>query len=111
VNQFNDVAKNTLDEWINFLKREEVKEGTKAKGLKEAKEKLSIMNLSPKEREEYDNYMDNERDNEDIMYSNFTAGELKKAMQIAKNCLKDGMSISKIAKLTGLTEDEIKNIE
>jgi predicted transposase/invertase (TIGR01784 family) len=119
VNQFNDVAKNTLDEWINFLKREEVKEGTKAKGLKEAKEKLNILKLSTEEREEYDSYIANERDNESTLYSNFIAGEikgkaegeLKKAIEMAKKCKKRGMAIPDIAYLTGLAEDEIRAME
>ncbi|HBK84330.1 MAG TPA: hypothetical protein DDZ41_12195, partial [Flavobacterium sp.] len=32
VNQFNDVAKDTLDEWVYFLKNSEVKDDFKAKG-------------------------------------------------------------------------------
>jgi len=113
------VAKNTLDEWINFLKREEVKEGTKAKGLKEAQEKLDIITLSKEDRREYDRYIANWRDNESAMISNFTAGELKgelkgrlkEKIEMAKNCLAEGMSIEKTAKLTGLTEDEVKGIK
>lgn len=45
VNNFDDVAKNTLDEWIYFLKNSEVKDTFKAKGLKEAGEVLDIMRL------------------------------------------------------------------
>jgi predicted transposase/invertase (TIGR01784 family) len=33
VNQFNDIAKDTLDEWIYFLKNSEVKDNFKAKGF------------------------------------------------------------------------------
>jgi predicted transposase/invertase (TIGR01784 family) len=77
VNQFNEVAKNTLDEWINFLKNEVVKDGSKAKGLKEAKEKLDVLKLSREEKKEYDRYIANWRDNESAMVSNFIAGELK----------------------------------
>lgn len=36
-------------------------------------------------------------------------GEKEKAKTIAKELLKDGMKIEKIIKITGLTEDEIKN--
>lgn len=35
VNNFNDVAKDSLDEWIYFLKNEEIKDSFKAKGLKQ----------------------------------------------------------------------------
>ena len=33
VNQFNDIAKDTLDEWVYFLKNSEVKDDFKAKGF------------------------------------------------------------------------------
>ena len=46
VNQFNDVAKDTLDEWIYFLKNEEIKDDFHAKGLLEAKEKLDSLKAS-----------------------------------------------------------------
>jgi len=58
VNQFNDVAKNTLDEWIYFLKNSEVKDDFKAKGLSEAKEVLDIMRLGEEQRYGYNRYMD-----------------------------------------------------
>ncbi len=58
VNQFDDVAKNTLDEWIYFLKNDEVKDDFKAKGLKEANEVLDIMRLKKKERYGYNLYLD-----------------------------------------------------
>nr|VFK39095.1 MAG: conserved hypothetical protein (putative transposase or invertase) [Candidatus Kentron sp. SD] len=54
VNQFDGIAKDTLDEWIYFLKNEEIKEGFRAKGLKKAKEILDIMNLPEKERLAYE---------------------------------------------------------
>ena len=59
VNQFDDLAKNTLDEWIYFLKNEEIKDNFKAKGLKEAKEKLDSMKLSPEEMKAYKRYVEN----------------------------------------------------
>jgi len=58
VNQFNDIAKNTLDEWIYFLKNSEVKDDFKAKGLSEAKEVLDIMRLGEEQRYGYNRYMD-----------------------------------------------------
>ena len=45
VNKFNDIAKDTLDEWVYFLKNSEVNDEFKAKGLAEAKEVLDIMRL------------------------------------------------------------------
>lgn len=63
VNQFNDIARDTLDEWIYFLKNERIIEGSKARGLAEAGEKLRIMNLSENERDAYESYT------EDLMLS------------------------------------------
>jgi predicted transposase/invertase (TIGR01784 family) len=122
VNQFDEVAKNTLDEWVNFLKKEEVSEHTKAKGLKEAKEKLDVLKLSKEEKKEYDRFISNWRDTESAMISNFVAGELqgekkgekagemKSKREMAKNCLAEGMSIETIVKITGLPEDEVRNL-
>jgi predicted transposase/invertase (TIGR01784 family) len=58
VNQFNDIAKDTLDEWIYFLKNSEVKENFKAKGLKEANQVLDIMSLEDKDTYGYNRYLD-----------------------------------------------------
>ena len=133
VNKFDDVAKNTLDEWIYFLKNEEVKEGSKAKGLIAAKIELDKLKLDKEAMREYERDLADWRDMESAMSSNFLAGELKgieigeankekyaeeKAkeqenqtkLDMAKKCLKKGMAITDISDLTGLTEDEIRNI-
>ena len=120
VNEFNNVAKSTLEEWINFFKTEEVKEDTKAKGLKQAKETLEIIKLPKELQIEYYRDMDNFRDNESGMTSNFIRGDIhgrkiereifkQKQLEIAKKCLNKGMSIADTIELTGLSEDEIKN--
>lgn len=58
INRFDDIAKDTLDEWIYFLKHEEVMSNFTAKGLKEAEEKLSVMKLPEDERKAYENYQE-----------------------------------------------------
>jgi predicted transposase/invertase (TIGR01784 family) len=133
VNNFNDISKNTLDEWINFLKNEEVKEGTKAKGLREAKEKLDKMKLSKEERKEYERDLNTWRDNVTALADNYREGkqegieigEAKKKefakefadskvrqekIEIVKNCLKNGLSIEMTATITGLSVEEIRQI-
>jgi predicted transposase/invertase (TIGR01784 family) len=57
VNNFDDIAKNTLDEWIYFLKNAEVRSEFKAKGIKAAIEKLNVMKLSPEDQIAYKNAM------------------------------------------------------
>ena len=62
VNNFDDLAKNTLDEWIYFLKNEDIRDDFRAKGLAKAKENLTIMKLPKPEQAAYNRYL------EDIHY-------------------------------------------
>ena len=124
VNQFNDVAKNTLDEWIYFLKKEEIKDEFKAKGLQQAKQELNILKLSENDRKDYEHFIDQVRYEESLIISNYRVGELKgkaegKAegkeegkrehnIEIAKKCKLKGMTIEEIIELTGLSKQEIE---
>jgi predicted transposase/invertase (TIGR01784 family) len=109
VNDFDDIARDPLDEWINFLKTQEIKEGTTAKGLTEAKEKLDYLHLSEEEKKDYERYIENWRDNESIIVGNFNKGKFEEKIEIARNCRKKGMSITDISEITGLSENEVKN--
>ena len=46
--------KDTLDEWVYFLKTGYVKDGFKAKGLDKAKHKLAVAKMSPRKRANYE---------------------------------------------------------
>lgn len=121
VNEFDDVAKDSLDEWIYFFKNSEIKDEFKAKGLEEAREKLKEINLTGKELAAYKAYL------EDLMYEASIAETIKfeeqfgkmkareegsknKAIEMAKNSMAEGLPIELIAKLTGLPVEEIKNL-
>jgi hypothetical protein len=54
INNFNDTATTSLDEWIYFFKHDSVKEGFRAKGLIKASEILDYSRLSKDEKSEYD---------------------------------------------------------
>ena len=122
VNQFNDIAKDTLDEWIYFLKKDEIKDEFNAKGLKEAKRQLDILKLSEKERKEYENYIEQQRYERNLIVSNFKVGEIQgkaegkaegkieQQIAMAKKCLQKGMIFEEIADLTGLSIEEIQNL-
>ncbi|MFA7173645.1 MAG: PD-(D/E)XK nuclease family transposase [Kiritimatiellia bacterium] len=58
INEFNDLAKTGLDQWIYFLKNEALPEEITARGLSEAQEKLDIMKLSGPERAAYEEYQE-----------------------------------------------------
>lgn len=70
VNTFDDIAIDSLDEWIYFLKNSVIKDEFRAKGLEEAKEILREVNMTQSEKIEYDRYIKSNR---------ITHGELKTA--------------------------------
>jgi predicted transposase/invertase (TIGR01784 family) len=123
VNQFDDLAKNTLDEWIYFLKHEEIKDDFKAKGLKEAKEKLDSMKLSPDEMKGYKRYVENLHYKASMVDSSYgegvrdgieqgiEQGEKKKAISMAKEMLADGEPLEKIIKYSKLPESEVLKLK
>jgi predicted transposase/invertase (TIGR01784 family) len=57
LNNFDDIPENTLDEWIYFLKRSEIQDSFKAKGLIKAKEAMRVDSLDASEKEDYENYI------------------------------------------------------
>ena len=59
VNEFNDKARTPLEEWLDYLKNNHIKEDTTTPGLKEAREKLLIMTMNEKEKRAYEAHMDN----------------------------------------------------
>ena len=114
VNKFNDIAKDTLDEWVYFLKNSEVKDEFKAKGLAEAKEVLDIMRLDKEQQYGYNRYLD---------YLHYKASEIlslrlvaedkvrqDRNIEIAKNLMIKGSEDTFIADITGLTLGQIEEI-
>jgi hypothetical protein len=61
LNNFNDVATDTLDEWIYYLKNNKIKDEHRAKGLAQAREILDYDNLTDAEKAEYDNEIKQKR--------------------------------------------------
>ena len=114
VNKFNDIVKDTLDEWVYFLKNSEVKDEFKAKGLAEAKEGLDIMRLDKEQQYGYNRYLD---------YLHYKASEIlslrleaedkvrqDRNVEIAKNFIVMGLDNITIAKGTGLTVEQIEHL-
>lgn len=104
VNNFNDIAKNSLDEWVYFLKNSEVKDSFKAKGLDKAKEKLRYERLSDEDKKMYNRSQENRRIENSV---NYTAKQ-EKAVEIAKAMLAENEPNEKIAKYTGLSIEQIE---
>jgi predicted transposase/invertase (TIGR01784 family) len=77
VTNFNDVAKDTLDEWIYYIKNNKIKDEFTAQGLDLAREVLAYDNLTDREKEEYDNEAKIARIRDSEITTSFTDGEIK----------------------------------
>ncbi|MCI5124695.1 MAG: Rpn family recombination-promoting nuclease/putative transposase, partial [Candidatus Electrothrix sp. AR5] len=120
VNSFDDIAKDSLDEWIYFLKNEEIKEEFSAKGLAKAKSTLDVLKLPEQERAEYERYQDNLHYRASMVHSSYHLGIFKgveqgraevgkqKALEIARNLI-DVLDDETIAEKTGLSVEEISS--
>jgi len=119
INQFNDIAKDSLDEWIYFLKNEEIKDEFKAKGLKQAKEQLDIMKLPEDERKAFDRYVNDLHYQASMVESSYGVGKLEGIKEGKKEGIKEGvkkvalnlldvMDDATIAKKTGLSLEDLQ---
>ena len=112
VNNFNDVAKDPLDEWIYFFKNSEVKDSFNAKGLQQAKEKLAIMNMTRDERLDFDAFIKDWRISANEIETAKMEGEEKgvekgiekKSFEVVKNLITEiGATDEQAAKLAGVS--------
>ena len=126
IKNFDDNAKDTLDEWINFLKNEEIPENPKAKGLQKAKETLDYLKMDDNERIEYERYQKSLHDQASAYESTYVVGRIdgikegkiegkiegakRKAIEIAKKSFKQGLDLETIKIITGLTKTELENL-
>ncbi|MCI5144529.1 MAG: hypothetical protein D3923_03160 [Candidatus Electrothrix sp. AR3] len=109
VNSFDDIAKDSLDEWIYFLKNEEIKEEFSAKGLAKAKSTLDVLKLPEPERAAYERYQEDLHYRASMVHSSYYLGRKEKALEIARNLI-DVLDDQTIAVKTGLSMEEIARI-
>ena len=134
INQFDDVARDTLDEWIYFLKNEEIKGEFQARGLEKAREVLDIMKLSENERLAYERHIEDMRYQASMFRSSFldglfegrteglseglseglakgkAEGKAEGKRQFARMMKENGESLEKIVAYTQLTPEEIASL-
>ncbi len=115
VNKFDGNAKNTLDEWIYFLKNSEIKQEFSAKGIKEADKVLKRANMSEEERREYQRFVEVLSDRASIaetieFESNLMAEQKVKGVVI--NLLKLGtMTNEQISEIAQVSIEFVKKIK
>ena len=118
INNFNDLAKDSLDEWIYFLKNEEIKDNFKAKGLAKAKEVLDYLKCSEAERREYERFKESLHDQASMYESTYVVGKIeglkeggmKRTLEIAKALKAQNVALEVIIATTGLTKQDIENL-
>nr|MCU0447847.1 hypothetical protein [Microscillaceae bacterium] len=120
VNKFNDKAQDTLDEWIYFLKNNEVKDEFVAKGLHEARDILDLMRLNKDQQYSYNRYLDylhykasealslKEEAESKIREDERSKAEQNRNLEIAKKAILEGLDNELIAKITGLSIEQIQ---
>ena len=130
VRNFNDVAKNTLDEWIYYLKNNKIRDDFTAQGFDRAREVLAYDNLTDEEKKDYERNIENKRIRNSEVVSAFTDGEIKglaeglekgealgraaERIEVQKNTVfnsyKEGLSVEIISSITGLSIEHIVEI-
>jgi len=114
VDEFDDIEKDTLDEWIYFLKNEDVKDNFTAKGLLEAKEKLDSMRLSPEDQTNYKSFLEDLHYEASMLQTSKIEGQnegrIEMKLEIAKSLKDINTLIETIIHSTGLTKAEIEKL-
>jgi len=110
VKNFDDNSKDTLDEWINFLKNETIADNSKAKGLLKAKETLDYLNMPDAEKLDYDKRQEKLRREASVYESTYIAGGIEEKLKIAQSLIEQKVSIDIIKLSTGLTDTELTNL-
>jgi len=125
VRNFNDNAKDTLDEWINFLKNEEISDATQAKGLLKAKEELDYLKMDKQEQLKYNAHEEEIRREASIYESTYVIGKIEghregrkeaeekaraKLRSMVESLLKSNVNKETIQSSTGLTDRELADL-
>lgn len=114
VNQFNDIAKDSLDQWIYYLKNNEIKDEFNARGIDRARELWRVDKLSYEDQKNYNRHL------EDLRYGASMAWTMKadaeynirkeEKLKLALGLKNRGFGNHQISELTGLTSDEIDEL-
>ena len=124
VNEFDEIAKTHLDEWVQFLKTGEIDKTATAKGLPEARERLRVDNLSPEEKQAYYREMESIRYQKSVIETGriegraeglaegreegLEKGRVEEQLKIARTMKKDGLPVDVIVRYTGLAIGDIE---
>jgi len=114
VNNFDDVAKSSLDEWIYFLKNTKLPDNYKAKGLSLVDSQLKYDNMDTANKQQYDQYLKEIRISKDMLETAKSKGKIEGKIEEKTEMIlalyEDKIPISQIAKYVRLSEIEVIRI-
>ena len=124
---FNSVAKTPLEEWIRYLKTGEIRPDDTAPGLPEARERLRYYDMTPAERNIYDEHINAIMIQNDVLSNarleglaegriegraeGRAEGMKQGRYEIIAMMLKNGVAPEDIARMTGLPKEEISLLQ
>ena len=92
VNDFNRVAKTPLEEWIYYLNTGDVPEGASAPGLKEVKERLKLDRMTKDELNAYYRHLDNIVILRDNIFTERAEGRAEGLAEVRAEGLAEGLA-------------------
>jgi len=114
VNQFDDIAKDTLDQWIYYLKNNEIKDDFTAKGITQARELWRVDTLPEEEQKNYSQHLKDLRNEASRILTLKIDAEKRvkkeRDKEIALGMKRDGVPVEQIQKYTGLSKNEIESL-
>ncbi|WP_242518724.1 Rpn family recombination-promoting nuclease/putative transposase [Halochromatium roseum] len=118
VNQFDGIARDPLDQWIYFLKNEEIQSDFTARGLQQAKDELDVLKLPEPERRAYERYQDDLHQQASMVQSSYGVGRMQglkegrrmERERIAQSLLDVIADDLILAEKTGLSLDDIQRL-
>ena len=118
VSNFDDIAKDPLDEWIYFFKHTKLPEDYKALGLNEVEQKLKYDNMDTATKKQYDHYLKNVRVSESMLdtakyegeQTGIKKGKIEGKIEIILKSFDAGLDIDLIVLITSMSRAEVVDV-
>lgn len=119
VNKFNDVAKDSLDEWIYYLKNNRLPEHYSAPGLDKVAELLNYDNMDANAKTQYEAHQKELAISYGVLETakaegraegeakGRAKGQEEKTVSVVVNCFRLGLDIATIAVVAAIREEEV----
>ncbi|WP_217932587.1 Rpn family recombination-promoting nuclease/putative transposase [Bacteroides caecimuris] len=126
VNDFNQVARSPLEEWIYYMNTGDIPDGATAPGLDEARQRLKLDKMTKEELSAYYRHLDNIVILRDNIYTEraegraeghaegraegLMEGRMEEKREMARNMKSLNIPLDTISQVTGLSIEEIKSL-